>query len=429
MLDSNDSAPAPLKLDPAGSSLRMRARAVADRSAVASPPAHSRTAARRMPGQRIAAVDAARGCAMILVCLSHIKHHFPETSPGLYWYLASATRIATPTFLLLSGFVIGHLLRTDSSGRAGLSLVDRGLFLIIVAHALLGIADLPQQAGFAAWVFGRAEITDVIGIALFVAVLLRAARASALLALGAALCLVSWVIGMTLTPQSGWATLLGSVLFHLRAASSPTIEAPLVAYLGVFLIGMALSVYVGRALLARQDRAVARHLLITGAAALAVVGVGIMGWHFGKGHLPDALREPDTMELLRATFDPRTKWPPGPAYLLFYGGSALLLTSFLFYGRPAWLTTPAIRMTSVIGRASLMCYVVQELLLFAVPDAFGFATLTSVPFWFAYFAAVVLLLYWLATQWDEARGNRFLTVGLKRMSRVRLERARRQGVQ
>jgi uncharacterized membrane protein len=61
-----------------------------------------------LPGAetRIAAVDAARGCAMLMVCLSHIRHHFVASAPALEWALAVVTRIATPTFLLLSGFVV-----------------------------------------------------------------------------------------------------------------------------------------------------------------------------------------------------------------------------------------------------------------------------------------------------------------------------------
>src|SRR5688572_17056908 len=84
--------------------------------------ARSRAAGPRTRKPRIEAIDAARGCAMILVFASHIKQHFLQTSPDVYLALLNVTRIATPTFLLLSGFVIGHLLRNDSRGHVGIAL-------------------------------------------------------------------------------------------------------------------------------------------------------------------------------------------------------------------------------------------------------------------------------------------------------------------
>jgi peptidoglycan/LPS O-acetylase OafA/YrhL len=98
------------------------------------------------PSSRITGIDAARGCAMFLVCLSHIKQHTVPSYPDLHEALVLVTRIATPTFLLLSGFVIGHVLRSSRRSNVGISLLDRGLFLILIAHLLLGWTDI-HQAG------------------------------------------------------------------------------------------------------------------------------------------------------------------------------------------------------------------------------------------------------------------------------------------
>lgn len=75
---------------------------------------------------RILPVDATRGFAMLMVFCAHIKQHFEVSTPTLHWLLLSTTRIATPTFLLLSGFVVRLLLTTDSNGKASLMLVERG---------------------------------------------------------------------------------------------------------------------------------------------------------------------------------------------------------------------------------------------------------------------------------------------------------------
>lgn len=364
---------------------------------------------------RIAAIDAARGVAMLLVCASHIKHHFIETAPAIHWLLLSITRMATPTFLLLSGFVIGHLLRSSARGNVGVTLIDRGLFLLLVAHLLMGIPQLPQTESGMAWMFARVEITDVIAISLFIAVAVRALSWPVLLTAGVALCVLSWPVAMLFEPQTEPLKTLSAVLFHTPSEHAASIEAPVVAYAGVFLIGMALSGRHAAGLAAHAVERVAPSLLKLAVASFAVVALGILAWHFLKDALPAAARSPELEVLLRGTLDPRSKWPPSPAYLVFYGGAGLLLTGLMLRGRPTALFAPLVRRASVIGRASLMCFVLQNWLFFGLPVWLGFDHFTSVPFWFAYLAASVAILYGLSRKWDEARGNRFLTVGLKWM--------------
>jgi uncharacterized membrane protein len=165
---------------------------------------------------RITPVDAARGCAMLLVFVSHTKHHFEISAPDLHWFLLSVTRIATPAFLLLSGFVVRHLLSTDRGGRAGITLVDRALFLLIVAHALIGFDSLPDMS-VARWFFDRTMITDAIGIALVFAVLLRHRSAGVLAALGCTFFTLSWIAASTLTFDKGWSQWLAAVMVQCAA--------------------------------------------------------------------------------------------------------------------------------------------------------------------------------------------------------------------
>lgn len=349
---------------------------------------------------------------MILVCLSHVRHHFESTAPALYSLVTMTTRVATPTFLLLSGFVIGHLLRGNSVGKVGLALVDRGLFLLIVAHTLIGLTQLPGT-DFAEWWLGRAMITDVVGIALFAAVLVRRASAAALFAAGCALCIPSWIVAMTWLPASEGMQLVGSLLFYLDAAPSSTIEVPLLSYLGVFLIGMALSAWFRDLLLVQNYRALAVRLSVIGSAAVLLAVTGIVLWHFGKNAVAQVLSEPYLMRLLRATLNPGSKLPPGPSYMLFYGGLGLLMTAAFCAIRTGRFLGPMARLAIPIGRASLLCFVLQDWLFFLLPELLGYAAVSSVPFWLAYFAVGVLALHFISRAWMRIQGNRFLTVGLK----------------
>ena len=362
---------------------------------------------------RIDAIDAARGCAMVLVCLSHTKRFFEHSAPLLHDAFTWVTLTATPTFLLLSGFIASYVLRGDDQRRIAITLVDRGLFLLLVAHLMLGLEDLPRTSLFE-WLFVRVTITDAIGVALCLAVLARHASAGLLLTVGVSLFVSSSMIGMTLEVESVWANHLGSLLFGMQSAPRSLVVVPLLPYIGVFLVGMGLSTWLKDELAAGDERALARRLLLVGSTAVTGVVAAALAWHQFKGLLPSSLTE-EQVGLLRSTISPKTKWPPSPGYLLFYGGGGLLMAGWFFYGRPRWLVSWIVEKASVLGRASLMCFVVQDWLLFVTPTAFGFSELQSPVFWMAYFGACVLGLYVLAGAWGRVQGNRFLTIGLKRL--------------
>lgn len=368
-------------------------------------------------GGRIDAIDAARGCAMVLVCFSHVRYHFDPHS-DLYFFLTYVTRIATPTFLLLSGFVAGHLLRSEPSSRVAVTLVDRGLFLLLVAHLLLGWGDL-GRVSMTDWIFARASIPDAIGVSLCLAVLFRFASFGALVSIGASLCLLSWFIGMTWDPQADWSVVLGRLLFNVRSEATWLSDTSILPYFGTFMLGMALSCKLRERLLAADDLAIGRRLLAIGGIATVTALLGVVGWHFGKDALPSSMHEPYVADLLRWTLDPRHKWPPSPAYLLFYGGIGLCIAGIYFIRQPAILIAPIVRLASVIGRASLMCFVLQDWLMFVVPRVFGFYQLESTAFWLAYVTGVLCALFFAARGWGRVRGNRFFTIGLRALHRHR----------
>lgn len=354
---------------------------------------------------------------MILVCFSHVRYHF-DPSSALYLFLTYTTRIATPTFLLLSGFVAGHLLRTEPSQRVSISLVDRGLFLLLVAHLLLGLADLPRVSTVD-WIFARASIPDAIGVALCLAVLFRRASFGGLVSVGVTLCLLSWFIGIIWDPQTPWAAVAGRLLFNVQTQSTWLSDTSILPYFGTFLLGMALSLHLHDKVMRAEDDAIGRRLLTVGAAAIGIALLGVLAWHFGKYSLPASWQEPHIETLLRQTIDPRHKWPPSPAYLLFYGGAGLLMAGVYFIGKPSTFISPIVRHASVIGRASLMCFVLQDWLLFLLPQLLGYAELESTAFWLAYVFGVIGALYAAATLWGRVRGNRFFTIGLRALYRRR----------
>jgi hypothetical protein len=230
---------------------------------------------------------------------------------------------------------------------------------------------------------------------------------------------------MTLEVESEGLQMAAAVLFHLHSAPNRLIDIALLPYLGLFLLGMGLSSYCREALQNGESDRLARRLGAIGLAAIGVVITGVLAWHFGKDALPEGWREPHMVSLLRATLHPGNKVPPSPAYLMFYAGAGLLMTAFIFYGHPRRLVAGIASKAAVIGKASLLCFIAQDWLLFLIPQALGFEHLTSVAFWMGYLALCVVALFYLSKQWIRLDGNRFFTIGLKRVMQRRRAAAQR----
>jgi uncharacterized membrane protein len=360
---------------------------------------------------RIAGVDAARGIAMILVCLSHVRTHFVESAPALNDALTTITRLGTPSFLLLSGFVAAHVLGSGQKD-ARAALVDRALFLLLIGHVLIGLADL-YTASVIEWLFGRVVVTDAIGVCLLVAVLLRGRSARTLFIIGISAMLLSWPVAILIAPESQVGRTAGAVLFHVRSVPTALVDAALVPYLGLFLAGMGLRKSTEREVQAGDPAALARRLFVIGGAAAGCALLGLAGWYFAKSLDITATLPQDLRALIRATLDPSVKLPPSPAYFLAYGGGALFIAAFCLFCRPRRVVQPLVEWTSVIGKASLLCFMLQDWLLRLIPALTGLDALTSPVFWLLYFVATLLVLHWAALRWRAARGNRFLTVGLR----------------
>lgn len=366
------------------------------------------------PLSRLSGIDAARGIAMIMVCLSHIRYQFDDV-PEIYALLTYITRVATPMFLLLSGFVAAHVL---SSGRAGarIAVVDRALCVLIVGHLLLNIEQLPQ-VGVADWLLARVTVTDAIALCLIVAAMCAQLPTRLLLFAGAALALVSWPIAITAGTDWTVGQRLLVVLFDVRGGHNNLVDAAIAPYLGVFLIGMGLSKSSSSLIAGREHVLLGRRLFMFGIIAVSSVLFAAFLWHELKGVAPHLFGSSETAALFRQTLNPLQKLPPSPAYLALYGGAGLLIAAACLAQRPRLLLEPVVKWAATIGRASLMAFVLQDWMLRSIPVLFGFDHLPSALFWIAYFVGAVLVLHWCAARWDAARANRFLTVGLKWLNR------------
>lgn len=301
------------------------------------------------PARRLAAIDATRGAAMFFVCLSHFADGWyggaGEWDSPQRLGVQVFTRVAAPTFMLVSGTMLGFLKDGPRWKSLREKLIDRALFLLIAGHLLISLAEYPlARDPLRALLLVR--ITDAIGFSIVagcVLVELVGARGRGLLAV--ALLLACWLAGAGGGEEQGW---LRGALFG-RSELAPFALLP---WLAVYLAGSALG-----SALARRPWEIERMFWKYGAAAMAA-GIALsLGWLWFRRAGPIGWDTPSGY--LLHLLSPLNKQPPSLAYLLFYGGLGLGIAALFFRLVAKGRARRAIEALALVGRNSLVAFVLQ----------------------------------------------------------------------
>jgi uncharacterized membrane protein len=365
-------------------------------------------AAFRVNPGRIRQIDAARGTAMLFVFVSHFGATFFQRNGAtvLDKLFEGVGMVATPAFMIISGMMLGYLyhVRQDDFGKIRDKLRDRALFFLLVGHLLIALAHIPTVEE--AWrAFAQVFITDTIGFCLLLGPFLieRWNLASRVFA-GTCIYLIGWVLGLLWTPGSPVEEVSKSILFssprglrglfHLGAF-------PLVPWFGVYLaftsLGEKIAMYQteGRTEKTRHLLGTVSSCLVCSALLLAAVPqlLTMAGWR------------PGFATPIWRTWYPFQKFPPGPAYLLLYGGVGLwiIYALFRFPDRQPWRIY--VDYTSLLGQTSFFVFVLQ----YYVFVLMGCAHLKYDAFWPFYLLGSIVLISSFAYVWHYKGYNRFLT--------------------
>lgn len=366
---------------------------------------------------------------MLFVCLSHFASVYlapwgnSGTSPFLRWSGWSAvlvSMIASPTFVAVSGIVVGYLYRVDPAGMPSLrrKLIDRGLFLLLIGHLLLSVPGYVQFRSLSV-ALGYAFITDVIAVAIIVGpTLLTRTTPARRVVIGAFLLGASWIVPAVWTPR----TVVDAVIVRYAFGSSGANALAgfaLLPWLGVYVLATVLGERVGRHAQAKDYHLIDRALLRVGAIAAALGAAITIIRHALRAYAPTLVNVNIGIGVFLAA---GRKWPPGPVYLMLFGGVGIILLSRAF-----WIARDAswMRLTQplgTMGRASFFVFVLQSYVYYLI------IPVLALPFpqlWPLYYAATIAFLVGAATVWDAFDANRYLTVGLWRtVPLVRAVRAR-----
>ena len=377
--------------------------------------------------RRIDSLDVARGAAMLFVCLSHFSANYLATAVASgassalrrsAWAAGLVSMIASPTFVTVSALVVGYLYHLHPAGMPALrrKLIDRGLFLLLVGHVIQApVYGAGKMSDGLRFLF----ITDVIALAIIIGptVMMRTGAATRLLA-GAALMTSSWLATAFWVPQTEIGHLVARYALGQLDSAGDFVGFPPVPWLGVYLLMTVLGERLGQH--ARAGELDRRETALTriGAAAMLAGATFATARFVLRAVAPGFVAAHGGISLWSVAH----KWPPGPAYLLFFGGAGLMFISRAFalsrFSSIAYLTRPL----ASLGRASFFVFVLQGYLYTLVLPALH---LPHPEFWPGYYVVTILLLVGAAVIWDHFDGNKYLTVGLwQAMPLARTVRAR-----
>jgi uncharacterized membrane protein len=371
-------------------------------------PASLRAAAPRA-AQRIRGIDAARGAAMLFACLAHFGEGFftPRHDVTSMFRLDYIGMVASPTFMLLSGTMLGLLSRQSGDRFPAVrdKLIDRGLWMLTIGHVIILGAHVALTPGWDKlwrWEF----ITDSIAVSIILGPLLvRQLGSRTRLASALALFALSWVAVYAWHPGPLWLRvvkdgLVGNDMAHGEIDVLPY-NFPLCQWFAIYLGATTAGEWLAGASRTMRPAGIAWRCLQAGAISLTLAILAFAGGRFGP--LP-----------VRMLTSPFQKFPPGIVYVLSYGGVGLAVAAACLLASEWPPASAAIDKLATIGRASLFVFIFQYYLYFAILYRLPVAPAWSWPIVFL----VSLWLVSLAAAWWDRRGYiRLLTVGYARPNR------------
>jgi uncharacterized membrane protein len=318
----------------------------------------------------ILSIDVARGLVMLLMTVDHVRETFflqhqvsdpmdvAATSPGLF-FSRLAAHFCAPMFVFLTGlsaWLYAH--PADGTRPAAGFLARRGLFLVLLEIVFVNFAWTGTFAPATLYL----QVIWAIGLAMLALALLHRLPLAVLAALG--LAIVGGhnaLAGLSFEPGSAaaWAwTVLEQRGFLTDAAPRVKISYPVLAWIGVILLGYACGPLYARATAASLRQ---RRLVLAGAACLVVLAV-LRTWNVYGEPLPWRARE-DALRTAMAWLN-FTKYPPSLDFLLLTLGCGLPVLAWLERADNAFT-----RACGVFGGAPLFYYLLHLYALLAMQRA------------------------------------------------------------
>jgi uncharacterized membrane protein len=376
--------------------------------------------------RRLQYIDATRGLAMLFVFVSHFAYgYFGAGKGAIHEALTAIGMVASPSFVLVSGLLLGFLYRSSPSRFVELrtKFIDRGIFLLTVGHLVILGAHLPLGRG-PMWGF----ITDTIGISMIAGVLLiDKIRPTARLLVSVGLYVTSWLVALFWQPEGVLLPALRDTLTGTAFQSIYVFNFPVLPWFSLY---FAASVLGEKLAVAKHDDghstarlgrlgsvtiavgllgvAYAIALMLVGPAQRALAEARVRGGLAGEAiAAAEELAEPHPTDPWLELSSPFQKRPPSPVYFALFGGAGLALLWVCATAEKSKTLRGVVRYLSQAGRASLFIFVAQYYVFYAL------LRLLNLPvsgWWPVYLIGASAALIGAGTLWDKHRLNRCVTV-------------------
>jgi len=343
---------------------------------------------------------------MLFVFLAHFGWiYLQPLVPAQAGWASTIGMVASPTFMVISGMMLGFLYRKSGARFDGIrrTLIDRGLFLLTIGHVAIVVAHI-AVSGSIAVAFTWGFITDAIGFSIVVGPLIitrLSPQARVVIALG--LYMVSWLAIAAWAPNGALLGFFKETLFgNLEGNEHYFYNFPLVPWFCIYLLCSVLGERLATHY-ARGDRRAMSRLVLKATIACAALAALLIAYRLAadRGWAPAG-------ELVLALTGPRHKLPPSPAYFLSYSAIGLAIMWVLLEAeRRGWFTR-SLAVLALLGQSSLFVFVLQYYVFYTV---IFLLPLPYTPLWPLILAAAAGLITLLAHLWLRQGYNRFITVG------------------
>lgn len=362
--------------------------------------------------RRILALDVARACGMFLICTAHFvdvyNTPYPSADPHslIVQIINAICRVATPTFFLVSGILLGYFAKTKAFDftRVRLHFFDRAIFLVTVGHMLVAVAWAPRSGLFNALSVGF--VTDTLAFCIIGSLLLLPylKGISTRIWIGTILYLIGWTGWSLWHPDNLALITIRSIFLGPNENGHHIFYDPLLPWFGVYLIGTSLGSWLGT--FERDNLHCAGKILARYSAVLFIFVLSL-------NVLTLALNKFSLVEVPAYLLAWGKKYPPGPSYVLLFGSAALLLIGGMLMLVRSHRPSPLRSVFESIGRNSFPILIVQYFMyysvLFLLETKFYKPTiLVAVVFYLGSLLGII----WLSLIFDRFGVNRFWTVRL-----------------
>ena len=348
---------------------------------------------------------------MLFVLLSHFGQSYfgHNGSDALLKIFLLIGMVATPSFIVISGSMLGYFYETrkENFGLIRYKMIERGLFMMTIGHLLIAYARLADSENY--WsAFSSVFVTDTIGFCIVLGPALYGLSAfrkpSVRLISGIVLFAVSWVgiLCWSLEGAMGIGlkfAIIGAIE-NARELHPLNYSFPLLPWFAVYVASTCIGEKIGQLrdpLVETYDK-ICHFLLRLGVSSLAGAALLFSGVKIVKTLFPGKV------DWLSPLGSPYEKLPPGPAYLMFYGGIGILILYLFFRFENRAVFERTRQMTATLGQTSLFVFLLQ----FYVYAFFSLTKLDYSAFWPIYFLGSVAFTILISQIWLKKGLNRYL---------------------